>query len=139
MSIQDCREFALAHPACFFATTDGNQPRVRALLLWRADDNGFIFETQNPKQVYRQMKENPKVEVCFFNNEGELEKAKTLRVTGEVEFLNDADLKKQLMEEWAFLKPAEPVTELFRIKTGEAFFWTMADFLKEQEIARVKF
>jgi hypothetical protein len=43
------------------------------------------------------------------------------------------------MEEWAFLKPAEPVTELFCIKTGEAFFWTMADFLKEQEIARIKF
>ena len=57
----------------------------------------------------------------------------------DFEFLDDADLKKQLMEEWAFLKPAEPVTELFRIKTGEAFFWTMADFLKEQEIARVKF
>jgi uncharacterized pyridoxamine 5'-phosphate oxidase family protein len=118
---------------------DGNQPRVRAFLLWRANEDGFYFETFRPKDVYEQLKRNPKVEVCFFNNESDLEKAKTMRLTGEVEFLDDPDLKQQLLEDRPFLQDAEPVLELFRVHSGEAFFWTMADVLKEKEIERVRF
>jgi uncharacterized pyridoxamine 5'-phosphate oxidase family protein len=62
-----------------------------------------------------------------------------MRLSGEVEFLDDPDLKKQLLQDWPFLQPVEPVVELFRIQSGEAFFWTMDDVLKEKEIERVKF
>jgi uncharacterized pyridoxamine 5'-phosphate oxidase family protein len=137
--MQECINFATEHPVCSLATVDGNQPRVRTFLLWRANEDGFYFETFNPKDVYEQLKNNPKVEVCFFNSESDLEKAKTMRLTGEVEFLDDPDLKKQLLEDWPFLQDAEPVLEIFRIHSGEAFFWTMADVLKEKEIERVRF
>jgi len=137
--MQQYIDFATEHPVCSLATADGDQPRVRMFLLWRANENGFYFETFNPKDVYGQMKKNPKVEICFFNNESDLEKAKSMRITGEVEFLDDADLKKQLLEDWPFLLDAEPVLELFRVHSGEAFFWTMADILREKEIERVRF
>ena len=139
MTMQQYIDFATEHPVCSLATADGDQPRVRMFLLWRANENGFYFETFNPKDVYGQMKKNPKVEICFFNNESDLEKAKSMRITGEVEFLDDADLKKQLLEDWPFLLDAEPVLELFCVHSGEAFFWTMADILREKEIERVRF
>ncbi|MBT8067800.1 MAG: pyridoxamine 5'-phosphate oxidase family protein [Gammaproteobacteria bacterium] len=139
MTMQECISFATEHPVCSLATVDGNQPRVRTFLLWRADENGFYFETLNPKDVYEQLRNNPKVEICFFNHESDLEKAKTMRLSGEVEFLDDPDLKKQLLQDWPFLQDAEPVLELFRVRSGEAFFWTMNDVLKEKEIERVSF
>ena len=79
------------------------------------------------------------MELCFYNNESDLEKAKTMRLSGEVEFLDDPDLKKQLLQDRPFLQEAEPVLELFRVQSGEAFFWTMDDVLKEKELERVKF
>jgi uncharacterized pyridoxamine 5'-phosphate oxidase family protein len=139
MTTQEYFNFATEHPVCSLATVDKDQPRVRTFLLWRANENGFYFETFNPKDVYQQLKKNPKVEICFFNNESDLEKAKTMRLTGEVEFLDDPELKKQLLEDRPFLQDAEPVLELFRVHSGEAFFWTMADVLKEKEIERVRF
>lgn len=139
MKLQEYIDFATGHPVCSLATSAGDQPRVRAFLLWRANESGFYFETLTPKDVYKQLKTNPKVEICFFNNESDLEKAKTMRLSGEVEFLDDPDLKKQLLQDWPFLQEAEPVLELFRIRSGEAFFWTMADVLKEKEIQRVRF
>lgn len=139
MTTQECIKFATEHPVCYLATLDGDQPRVRAFLLWRANEDGFYFETFSPKDVYEQLKTNAKVEICFFNNESDLVKAKTMRLTGEVEFLGDPDLKKQLLEDRPFLQDAEPVLELFRVHSGEAFFWTMADVLKEKEIERVRF
>jgi uncharacterized pyridoxamine 5'-phosphate oxidase family protein len=139
MKFQDYIDFATEHPVCALATVDGDQPRVRTFLLWRANEDGFFFETFTPKDVYKQLKDNPKVEMCFYNNEPDLEKAKTMRLSGEVEFLDDPDLKKQLLHDWPFLQDAEPVLELFRIPSGEAFFWTMADALQEKEIERVRF
>lgn len=139
MEMQQCIDFATEHPVCSLATVDGDQPRVRTFLLWRADESGFYFETLNPKEVYEQLRHNPKVEICFFNSESDLAKAKTMRLTGKVEFLDDPDLKRQLLQDWPFLQDAEPVLELFRVHSGEAFFWTMADALKEKELERVKF
>lgn len=139
MKLQEYINFASKHPVCSLATVVGDQPRVRTFLLWRANESGFYFETFNPKDVYSQLKSNPKVELCFFNNESDLEKAKTMRLSGKVEFLDDPDLKKQLLQDWPFLQEAEPVLELFRIQSGEAYFWTMGDILKEKEIERVRF
>lgn len=144
MDFQDCIKFANENPVCYVATTDGDQPRVRAFLMWFADENGFYFGTLSPKEVSKQLKNNPKVEVCFYNNAEDLQDAKMMRVTGEIEFLDDEELKKKVVEERAFLeqivgKPLGPLTQVFRIYTGEAHFWTMQDLLKEPEIERIKF
>ena len=142
--MKDCIKFATENPVCFVATTDGDQPRVRTFLMWFADENGFYFATLSPKQVSKQLKSSSKVEVCFYNNAADLKAAKQMRVTGEVELVDDQGLRKKVAEERAVLeqivgKPIEPLMEVFRIHTGEAHFWTMADILKEPELERVRF
>jgi uncharacterized pyridoxamine 5'-phosphate oxidase family protein len=144
MDLQDCITFATENPVCYLATTDGDQPRVRAVLLLFANENGLYFVTLSPKEMSKQLHKNPRVEICFYNNPADLQNGKTMRVTGEVEFLDDEELKKEVYEKIRFIedlagKPIEHLLEVFRIKTGEAHFWTMADQLKEPELERIKF
>ncbi len=68
MNFEDCIKLTSENPTAYVATLDGNQPRVRALLMWRADKTGFYFQSGTVKELYTQLKANPKVEVCFFNN-----------------------------------------------------------------------
>lgn len=144
MDLRDCIKFATENPVCFVATTDGDQPRVRTFLMWFADENGFYLATLSPKRVSEQLKSNPKVEVCFYNNPADLQGAKQMRVTGEVELVDDEELTRKVAEERAFIEqivgyPIGPLLEVFRIHSGEAHFWTMADTLKEPELERVGF
>jgi pyridoxamine 5'-phosphate oxidase len=144
MDFQDCVKFATENPVCYVATMDGDQPRVRTFLLWYADDSGFYLITMSPKAVTKQLKTNPKVEVCFYNNPAELGDAKQMRVTGEAEFLDDEEVREKAYQTRTFLdaiagKSVRPVTRVFRIPTGEAHFWTLADNLKEPELERITF
>ena len=144
MEFDDCVTFASQNPICYVATEDGEQPRVRPLLLWFADPRGFYFMTMSPKRFSGQLHENPKVEVCFYNGATELPDAKMMRLTGAVEFVDDAELVKKVSEERAALegiigKQLEPIAEVFRIASGEARFWTLMDILKEPELEPVRF
>ena len=144
MEFDDCVTFASQNPICYVATEDGEQPRVRPLLLWFADPRGFYFMTMSPKRFSAQLHENPKVEVCFYNGATELPEAKMMRLTGAVEFVDDAELVKKVSEERAALegiigKQLEPIAEVFRIASGEARFWTLMDILKEPELETLRF
>jgi hypothetical protein len=82
--------------------------------------------------------------VCFFNSAGELPAARSMRVTGAVEFLDAAELVHRVSEERAALqglieRPLEPIAEVFRIVSGEARFWTLNDILKERELETLAF
>jgi pyridoxamine 5'-phosphate oxidase len=145
MDLQDCIAFATEHPFCSLATTDGDQPRVRTFMFWFGDEHGFYFETLAPKEVCKQLKSNPKVEVCFFNNATEPQEWKMMRVTGTIEFLDDLGLKKKLLEDLPLMKnvgtgkPEDPIFQIFRISASQAHFWTLADILKEADIERITF
>jgi uncharacterized pyridoxamine 5'-phosphate oxidase family protein len=127
MQFEDCIKFANANPTCYLATMDGDQPRVRGMLMWYADKTGFYFNTGAMKDLYRQLKANPKVELCFFDPKSK--NLQMMRVTGQVEFLDDLELKKRLVEARPFLKQWNLTAEspgliAFRVAKGEAFFWT---------------
>ena len=133
MDIQACIQFANANPLCFLATADGDQPRVRALGFWFADESGFYLQTGEVKEFYRQLKKNPKTEICFYRHEGAI--GKMLRIAGEVEFLEDRGLKERALRDRPFLKSFgltidSPGLIIFRIAHGKAHFWTMEDNLK---------
>jgi uncharacterized pyridoxamine 5'-phosphate oxidase family protein len=144
MDLQDCIKFANENRVCYAATVDGKQPRVRGLLMFFANENGFYFGTLSPKEFSKQLKKNPNMEVCFYNNPPELIDAKQMRVTGKIEFLDDKELINRLAQERAFLEqltgqPMEGLWEVFRVHTGEAHFWTLQDALKEAELERIRF
>ncbi|MGA2676442.1 MAG: pyridoxamine 5'-phosphate oxidase family protein [Methanobacterium sp.] len=128
MDFKDCIKFANETPVCYLATMDGNQPRVRALGFWFANDKGFYFQIGAMKDTYGQLQANRKVEACFWQP-GEAT-GTMMRVAGEVEFLDDQELKKKVLEDRPFLKEFgmtfdHPGLIIFRITKGEAYFWTM--------------
>ena len=137
MDIKDCIRFTHENRICYFATTDNGRPRVRALGFWFADDTGFYFQTGTIKSLYNQLKENPWTEVCFYQQDGGM--GTMLRISGEVEFLDDLDLRERVMRERPFLKKFgltadSPALVIFRISHGEAHFWTLENNLKPKEI-----
>jgi pyridoxamine 5'-phosphate oxidase len=144
MDFKDCIQFANQCRTVYFATLDGNQPRVRPLALQFADERGFYFQTEPVKKFYKQMQSNQRTEICFHSNEGG-GLGKVMRVTGEIEFVDDLELKSKLLQERPFFKalgiksPEDPLFVLFRVAKGEAFFWTMANNMKESEIDKIQF
>lgn len=132
-------ELMSKNPAFFLATVEGDQPRVRGMLLYKADKNGIIFHTGSMKEVYNQILKNPKVELCF-NGEGT-----QVRVSGKLELVEDNNIKDEISEHptRAFLKPWKESGELknfyetfavFRLKNGIATTWTMEKNFAPKEI-----
>ena len=144
MNFQDCITFAREYPTCFLATMDGDQPRVRTVLALIADETGFYFETFPNKPMCHQMHANPKVEICFFNGSTDFEKAKHMRVTGEVEFLDDPEILDRIYEKIKILEPLaggpfKHLLEIYCLRKGDIHFWTIDDLGKEVDIKHLKF
>jgi pyridoxamine 5'-phosphate oxidase len=136
MDIQDCIKFANANPICSLATVENDQPRVRLLGFWFADETGFYFQTSTTKEIPEQLKSNPRTEVCFYKHEGMI--GTMLRISGKVEFLSDIKFKEKALADRPFLKSFgitidSPRLVLFRIGHGQAHFWTMENNLKPKE------
>ena len=98
MNLTDAITFATEHPVCFLATTAANQPHVRGWLFWFADETGFYFQTLAPKDVYHQLKVNPKTRGLLLQRRGPVHGADPAG-TGEVEFLDDPGLKHRLLDQ----------------------------------------
>jgi uncharacterized pyridoxamine 5'-phosphate oxidase family protein len=87
------------------------------------------------------MQQNQKVEVYFHTKDF----SKVMRVYGKVQFIEDLALKAKCIQERPFVKnfgitePNNPLLAVFKIYTGEAYFWTFADSMKEDKIPRIKF
>ncbi|OGN99903.1 MAG: pyridoxamine 5'-phosphate oxidase [Chloroflexi bacterium RBG_13_51_52] len=141
MDFKDCVKFANDNKTCYLATAEGDQPRVRAMGMWYADETGFYFQAQTVKALYKQIKKNPKVEL-YFNAK---DFSKVLRVSGKVKIITDNKIRAKCIEERPFVKnfgitePGNPLLVVFQVYTGEAYFWTMADSMKEASLPRIKF
>ena len=90
MTAQEIFRLINENPAFHLATVEGDQPRVRGMLLFRADENGFVFHTASTKDVFAQIKQNPKAEMCFSCN------GTQIRVTGVLEQVFDEELRKEI-------------------------------------------
>lgn len=136
MNLQDCIRFSYENPICFIATMDKDQPRVRGLAFWFADETGFYFQTSSIKEFPHQLKKNPKAEICFYKHYGMI--GTMLRITGKVEFVNDIKLKEKVLLDRPFLKTYGITLDnskliLFRISHGQAHFWTLDNNFKPKE------
>ena len=134
MTRQDILQFITANPAFSLATCEADQPRVRKIQLYRADENGIIFAVGRAKGVCQQLKANPAMEMCFFSAENGMQ----IRITGKAEEIDDLELKKQIVEEYSFLKPwieAEgyDVLATFTVKDAVASPWTMKTNFKPKQ------
>jgi pyridoxamine 5'-phosphate oxidase len=99
MDKKEILAFITANPVGFLATVEGNKPHVRAMGTYRADENGIIFSMQSPKDVYKQLRKNPEIEVCYWANNVQI------RVNGKVQEITDKDIKNEIVEKRPFYKP----------------------------------
>jgi len=141
MSLKEYADFANENKTCYLATVEGDQPRVRALGMWYADETGFYFQAQTVKAMIKQLQTNPNVEAYFSTKDF----SKAMRVSGKVKFIDDLEIKAKCIQERPFVKnfgitePDNPLLAVFQLYTGEAYFWTFQDSMKEAQIPRVKF
>lgn len=129
-----------ANPAFYLATTEAGEPRVRGMLLYRADDQGILFHTGGMKDVYRQLMANPAVELCFFDQQ----KMVQVRVRGTARLVDDLQLKQEIVNSPGreFLKPwvesqGIDILEVFRVENCQALVWTMATNFAPKELVRI--
>ena len=122
------------NPVFHLATMDGDQPRVRGMLLFRADEEGIIFHTASTKDVFKQIMENPKAELCFQGQGSQI------RVSGILEQVNDEKLKNEIFSHPSreFLrawkeKGIDGLLQIFCLKNGTAVEWTMATNFEEKK------
>lgn len=142
MTRQEIFDLMNGNPAFFLATMEGNQPRVRGMLLYKADESGIVFHTGTMKDVFKQIMKNSRVELCFNN----FKKGIQVRVSGEIELVDDNNLKDEISEHPTrqFLKPWKESGDLqdfyntfavFRLRNGLANTWTIdRNFAPKDEI-----
>lgn len=127
MTSQEIFELISKQPMFHLATMDGDQPRVRGMMLFRADERGIVFHTASTKDVYRQIKTNPKAEMCFSCGEVQV------RVTGVLEQNDDPALREEIfahpsrkfLHAWKE-KGIDGLLQVFVMKDCTAVTWTMA-------------
>jgi uncharacterized pyridoxamine 5'-phosphate oxidase family protein len=106
----------------YVATVDGDKPRVRPFSFVMELKGKLYFGTSDKKPSYRQLTENPRVEISACRD------GKTwIRVSGRVVFDLSRETKEKAFEAAPFLKdmygaPDAPVLELFYIEDVEAVF-----------------
>jgi pyridoxamine 5'-phosphate oxidase len=140
MNKDEILSFLNANPVFHLATIEGHKPRVRGMLLYRADNDGLIFHTGKMRDLHRQLTENPNVELSFNNNS--FEDLIQVRVSGTVELVEDLDLKKEIVQKREFLKPFveqsgyEPLA-VYRIRKGVASIWKMKNNFAPKEFVEL--
>ncbi|HBA89949.1 MAG TPA: pyridoxamine 5'-phosphate oxidase [Geobacter sp.] len=140
MNKKEIMEFINVNPIFHLATVDGETPHVRGMLLYRADENGIVFNTGKIKDLYHQLIENPNVEMCFTN--GIFENLIQVRVSGKVEPVEDLELKKEIVKKREFLKPwvdkvGYDQLAVYVMKKGEATVWTMSTNTEPKEFVEL--
>ncbi|MFZ5968521.1 MAG: pyridoxamine 5'-phosphate oxidase family protein [Bacillota bacterium] len=131
MTKQEIFDLMNNNPSFFLATSEDGQPRVRGMFLYKADESGIIFHTGTMKDVFKQVMKNPCVELCFVD----FSKYIQVRVSGELELIDDNNLKDEISEHPSreFLKPWKEnhlsdfynTFAVFKLKNGSAAIWTM--------------
>jgi len=131
------------NPVFFLGTVDGSEPRVRGMMLYKADENGIIFHTGPHKDVYHQILKNPNVQVCFYDNSQNIQ----IRVRGVLEKIDDISLKEEIsnhpsrkfMQGWkancATIDDFYKMFSVFCLKKGIANVWTFeTNFAPKEDI-----
>ena len=84
MTNAEILEFVKQNPVFCLATSDNNIPHVRTMMICKADENGIVFNTKSFKDSYKELENNPNVEMCFYNSKKDIQ----IRIFGKVQLIN---------------------------------------------------
>lgn len=83
----------------YFSTIDGDQPNVRPFNAVMEFEDKLYFYTNNHKNAFRQMQNNPKIELC-----AKIGDDRWIRVNGKIVFDYRVEAKKAMLDENPDLK-----------------------------------
>ena len=113
----------------YLATVEGDQPRVRPFGTVEIFEGKLYIQTGKVKNVSKQMQENPKVEICAFQN------GAWLRVAGELIRDDRVEPKAHMLEAYPSLKDRysaeDENTEVLYFQNATA---TFSSFVGEDKI-----
>lgn len=122
--LKEVLKFLTDNPTFYIATVDGAKPRVRPFGFVMEFEGKLYFCTNNQKNVYKQLKENPYFEVCTASPDG-----KWIRLRGKAVFNSTPATKAKALEVMPSLKKMysadDSIFEVFYIEEGEATFYSM--------------
>ena len=104
----------------YLATVEGDQPRVRAFGTVLLYEGKLYIQTGKIKAVSKQIKANPKVEICAFKD------GSWIRLSGILEEDDRREVKKAMLDKMPTLRAMysedDGNTEMLYFKSGEATF-----------------
>lgn len=138
MNTTEILDFVRENPYCALATIEGGEPRVRMVMILRADERGILFNTGVSKDLYKQIQSNTAVELCFFNPAQRMQ----VRIRGRFALQKDAETHALVLEKLPFLKPMVESygTDLlapYVLEHGQATVWTMATNLEPKTFVQL--
>ena len=119
--IQKIYDYLKACNGFFFATCDGDKPRVRPFGFMMIFEDKLYFGMGTHKESYRQVQENPNVEICAMHPEGGF-----IRVKGVAHF----DMRPEVQAEMFRVSPS--LRKMYNEETGmvQATFY-LSDIVAE--------
>lgn len=144
MNKEEILNLIRSNPVGYLATTEGDQPRVRALLMYKADENGIMFHTGTFKDLYEQIVKNPKVELCF----NDFKSGVQVRVSGVLKEVESKDIKDEILNspsrgflrEWVkdgSMSDFYKELAVFNLKDGKAVTWTMKENFTDKKVIKL--
>ena len=119
-------EFLKSCGTYYLATVDGDQPRVRPFGTVDIFDGGLYIQTGKKKDVAKQLKSNPKVELCAFKA------GKWIRVAATAVLDERIEAQEHMLESFPSLKgmyqAGDGNTEVYRLENVTA---TVSSFSEE--------
>ena len=115
----------------YFATVEGDQPRVRPFGTAHVFEGKLYIQTGKVKDVSKQIHANPKVEICAFKN------GEWLRVAGELVEDDRREARQSMLDAYPSLQNMYSAddgnTEVFYLKNATA---TFSSFTHEPEVVK---
>ena len=125
MIMNEVYEFLKENAPFFVTTVDGDKPKVRPFGFVMEYEGKLWFCTNNQKNIYRQLKANPYVEIGAFSPD-----RKWIRLHGKAVFSSTPDLKAKAREVSpriaSLYSVDDPTQEMFYLEEGKATFTSQA-------------
>ena len=97
-AIEEVQEFLKSAQTYYLATVEKDQPRVRPFGTAEIFEGKLYIQTGKKKDVFKQLEENPKAEICAFKD------GVWLRVAGKLVYDNRIEAEEDMLEKNPGLK-----------------------------------
>lgn len=115
----------------YLATVDGDQPKVRPFGTIDMFEEKLYIQTGKVKKVSKEMKENPKIEICAFNG------TSWIRLEAKAYLDERREARVHMLDAYPTLRkmyaPDDGNTEVFRLEDVKAAIYSFTSEPKEIE------